>query len=50
MAVVLPLRSLTKQYALEILRYHTHRNFIAYQSHRKKRLAEANRLMGKASL
>jgi hypothetical protein len=38
---VLPLRSLTLQGAIEIVRYHTRRNDIAYKSHRKKRLAMA---------
>jgi hypothetical protein len=38
---VLPLRSLTLQGAIEIVSYHTHRNDIAYKSHRKKRLAMA---------
>ncbi len=38
---MLPLRSIDRAYALEIVRYHTKRNFIAYESHRKKRVALA---------
>jgi hypothetical protein len=38
---VLPLRSLTFQGAIEMVRYHTRRNDIAYKSHRKKHLALA---------
>ena len=38
---VLPHRSLSLQGVIEIVRYHTRRNDIAYKSHRKKRLAMA---------
>ena len=37
-------------YALEILKYHTDRNYIAQKSHRKKAIAEANLLKIKVSL
>lgn len=37
-AAVLPLRSLNKKEAIEIIKYHTYRNHVAYKSHRKKRL------------
>ncbi|HAY22559.1 MAG TPA: hypothetical protein DCY27_10420 [Desulfobacterales bacterium] len=36
---VLPLHALTFQGAIELVKYHTRRNDIAYKSHRKKRLA-----------
>jgi len=37
LAAVLPCRTLTP--ALALVRYHTRRNYIAYRSHRKARLA-----------
>jgi hypothetical protein len=38
-AAVLPCRPLTPAQALALVRYHTWRNYLAYRSHRKKRLA-----------
>jgi hypothetical protein len=38
-AAVLPRRTLTIQQALELIRYHTRRNDVAYRSHRKRILA-----------
>ena len=38
--VVLPLASLNIKQALEIIHYHTQRNYVAYKSHRKKRLLQ----------
>jgi hypothetical protein len=49
-AAVLPLRSLDLKYAIEIIRYHTRRNDVAYKSHRKKRLAQAKTLKLKVPL
>lgn len=40
MALVLPLRSLDKACALEMLKYHTKRNYVAYCSHREKHLVQ----------
>ncbi len=39
-AVALSQFYMNTQKALEIVIYHTRRNFIAYQSHRRKRLME----------
>jgi hypothetical protein len=39
LAAVLPCRTLTPAHALALVRYHTRRNYIAYRSHRKARLA-----------
>jgi SRSO17 transposase len=39
-AAVLPLHSLNLKGAIEIVKYHTHRNFVAHRSHRKKKLAK----------
>jgi len=49
-AAVLPLASLNIKQALEITRYHTKRNFIAYQCHRKKNLEKAAMLLLDVSL
>jgi hypothetical protein len=47
---VLPLASLYIKQALEITRYHTKRNFIAYQCHRKKNLKKAAMVLIDVSL
>ena len=39
LAAVLPLRAFDTQLALDILTYHQQRNYAAYLSHRKRRLA-----------
>ena len=39
LATVLPLREFDTQVALDILAYHQQRNYAAYLSHRKRRLA-----------
>ncbi len=49
-ASVLPLRSLTLQGALEIVDYHTTRNYTAYKSHRKAALEVAVSFGDKMSL
>lgn len=49
-ATVLPLRSLGKQGALEIVSYHIRRNFIAYRAHRKKSVLHATRMKAEVSL
>jgi len=41
-ATILELRTLSLSKALEIVKYHTQRNHIAYVSHRKKQLAKLN--------
>ena len=38
MTLVLPLKSLSVEGAMEIVAYHLRRNLTAYKSHRKKRL------------
>ena len=48
--VVLLLVSLNKKQALEIIRYHTRRNYAACKSHRKKCLLEMKILYTKMSL
>ncbi len=48
--VVLPLRSLTKKGAIEILKYTLKHNYVTYQSHRKKQVALAQRLKVQVSL
>jgi len=48
--VVLPLRSLTREGAIEILNYTLKRNYIAHQSHRKKQVAIAEKLGVQVSL
>jgi hypothetical protein len=47
---MLPLHSVDRLAALEIIRYTMKRNFTAYVSHRKKRVALAESLKLKASL
>jgi len=49
-AAMLPYHSIDQAYALEILKYHTNRNYIAQKSHRKKAIAEANLLEIEVSL
>ena len=49
-AAMLPYHSIERLYALEIVKYHTDRNYIAQKSHRKKAMAEANLLKIKVSL
>ncbi len=41
---MLPLRSLSLEAAIEIVKYHLRRNLVAYNSHRKGRLKIADRL------
>ncbi len=41
-ATIFELRTLSLTNALEIVKYHTQRNYIAYVSHRKKQLAKLN--------
>ncbi|WP_300465401.1 hypothetical protein [Desulfobacula sp.] len=48
--VVLSIRSITRKGALEIVKYHFKRNQIAYQSHRKRKIAFAKELGVKVSL
>jgi hypothetical protein len=40
-AAALPLRSLTLEGAIEMVKYYTLRNYVAYVSHRKKAVAKA---------
>jgi len=47
---VLPLASMNIKEALAIVRYHTKRNFVAYQSHKKKNLMKAEMLSVNVSL
>ena len=49
-AAALPLRSLTLEGAIQMVRYHTLRNYVAYVSHRKKAIAKAKSLKIKMSL
>jgi hypothetical protein len=49
-AAALPLRSLTLKGAIERVRYHTLRNYVAYTSHRKKAVAKAKLLNMKMTL
>jgi hypothetical protein len=37
------MRSLTRKGAIQIVRYHLKRNLVAYTSHRKKRIAMAQK-------
>ena len=48
--VVLPLHSITRKGALEIIKYTIKRNSIAHQSHRKKQVAIAKQLGVQMSL
>jgi hypothetical protein len=50
LAAILPIKSLTLEGAMEIVKYHINRNLIAYKSHRKKRLRLAKRLNLNVSL
>ncbi len=43
-ASILPMKTLTIQGAIEIVRYHIKRNDVAYKSHRKKAVAKAKML------
>ena len=43
-AAALPLRTLTVKGAIEIVKYHMLRNYVAYVSHRKKAIAKAQSL------
>jgi hypothetical protein len=38
LSIVLPLKSLSVEGAIEIVQYHLRRNLTAYESHRKKRV------------
>ena len=49
-AAVLPRHSLNLKGAIEIVKYHTHRNFVAHRSHRKKKLAKLRSQKTKVSL
>jgi hypothetical protein len=49
-AALLPYRSVDRFYALEIVKYHTTRNYTAQKSHRKRAIAEAILLKVKMSL
>ena len=48
--VVLPLRSITREGAVEIIKYVLKRNHIAHQSHRKKQVVLAEKLGVQVSL
>lgn len=48
--VVFSIRSITRKGALDIAKYHLKRNHIAYQSHRKRRVAVAKKLCAHVSL
>lgn len=50
LTTMLPLKSINHEYALEIVKYHTQRNYIAYVSHRKKALRLAKFLNIQVSL
>jgi len=49
-AAMLPYHSIDRAYALEILKYHTDRNYIAQKSHRKRAIAKAALFKIKVSL
>ena len=48
--IVLPLHSMTRKGALEIVKYTIKRNSIAHQSHRKKQVALSEKLGVQLSL
>jgi hypothetical protein len=39
---VIPKQAFDAQWVLEVLAYWQHRNYVAYRSHRKRRLAQLN--------
>ena len=41
LSTVLPLKSLSVEGTMEIVKYHLHRNLVAYKSHRKKKVGMA---------
>ena len=47
---VLPIRSMTRKGALEIVKYTLKRNHIAYKSHRKKQIVIAKKMGIQVSL
>jgi len=49
-AATFPLRSLTLEGTIEMVKYYTQRNHVAYISHRKKGVAKAKALNMKLSL
>ncbi|MFT5728441.1 MAG: hypothetical protein ACI8PB_002595 [Desulforhopalus sp.] len=49
-AAVLPLASLSIRVALEIVRHHRKRNFVAYQCHKKRNLKKVEVLLANVSL
>ena len=49
-AATFPLRSLTVEGTIQIVKYHTLRNYIAYTSHRKKAVAKVKSLFMKMTL
>jgi len=49
-AAVFPLASINIKVALEIVSYHTGRNFVVYQSHRKRNPIKAEKLLSDVSM
>ena len=49
-AAMLPYHSIDRAYALEIVKYHTDRNYIAQKSHRKRAAGKAFLLQINVSL